>query len=293
MIIRLLRICFLLATFGALPMPVAVIAAPPLETYGHLPGFETAKLSPSGKRIALVGVVENERRLIVTEGDKLLLNAAIGDKKVRGLYWAGDDKVLLKLGNTVALGIGFTSSKAELSSMVVVPISTHQIWSVFDNYPNVTGGIRGFYGAVERDGRWYGYFGGMTVGKTAFGEAFFTNGRPDLYEVDLDNRKYRLIGHRLDDPSDSRDWVLSADGQIAAGLDFLSSSGTWAIRNAQRSVIAKGVAPTGDIDFIGLGRTPGTVIYLRGDEENGTQLMEQPLAGGPPAEILADVPISG
>ena len=60
-------------------------AAPPLEIYGQLPGFEMAKLSPTGKRLAMIAVVADERRLIVTEGETLVLTANVGSQKVRAL----------------------------------------------------------------------------------------------------------------------------------------------------------------------------------------------------------------
>lgn len=281
------------AIVGFMAITAPAMAAPALEVYGRLPGFETAKLSPSGKRVAIVGVVNDERRLIVTEGDTLLITTTVGTQKVRGLHWAGDDQIMLEVSNTAPLGIGFTADKVELTSMVVVAISSKRVWSVFDGYSKVAGGIRGFYGTVERAGRWYGYFGGITVEKAGTGEAFLSNGRPELYEVDLEAKQYRRIARRFTDQEASRSWLIGADGNVAATLEFFTKSGIWQIRNADRVVVAQGTAPTGDIDLIGLGRTPGTVIYLSGDEENGRQLIEQPLAGGQGTEILTEVSVSG
>ena len=268
-------------------------AAPPLEIYGQLPGFEMAKLSPTGKRLAMIAVVADERRLIVTEGETLVLTANVGSQKVRALAWAGDGRVLLHLSNTAILGIGFTSDKTELSSMLVLDLATRETWPIFGRYREVTGGIRGFYGVVERDGHWYGYFGGITVAKARDGERFFDNGRPELYEVDLDSRKYRRIGRRSDDEDTARDWLIDSNGQIAATLEFLTGSGTWQIRNAGSLVIARGTAPTGDIDLRGLGRTPGTIVYVIGDQENVSKLIEVPLAGGRGEELLPDISARG
>jgi hypothetical protein len=39
------------------------MAVPPLEAYGQLPAVELVRISPSGERIALIGVIGDERRL--------------------------------------------------------------------------------------------------------------------------------------------------------------------------------------------------------------------------------------
>ena len=290
---RLIDAMLAVGLCAGLAAGAARAAAPPLEVYGRLPGFELAKLSPSGRRVAMIGVVDDVRRLIVMEGETLLLAADMGTQKIRGLYWAGDGKVLLKVSNTATLGVDFTTDKAELSGMIVIDLAARTNWPVFKDYREVTGGIRGFYGVVERDGQIFGYFGGITTERGRDGERFFTNGHAELYEVDLDRQKYRRVARRSSDEDTGRDWIIGPDGQIVATLDFLSKSGTWQIRNAADNIIAKGVAPTGDIDLVGLGRTPGTILYLFGDKDNGRRLFEIPLAGGDGQEILADIATRG
>ena len=122
------------------------LAAPPLSVYGNLPGFEMAALSPSGSRIALVGTVDGHRMLAVVGMDKsLVTRIEIGpDLKVRNLQWAGDGMVLLQRSNTVRLGMGYTTDKAELSTMTVIPLDGGIPWTVFDKNRMVQGGIRGF-----------------------------------------------------------------------------------------------------------------------------------------------------
>jgi dienelactone hydrolase len=285
-------LCAMALALGLSTLGIVAGAAPPLEIYGSLPGFEMAKLSPSGQRIAMIGVIGDERRLIVLEGEKLILTAAVGTQKVRGLHWAGDGTVLLKLSNTAMLGIGFTADKTEVSSMMVIDLASKATWPVFKGYAEVTGGISGFYGVIEREGHWYGYFGGITTGMGRDGERFFENGNPELYEVDFEKRKYRRIARRSDDEDTGRDWVIGPDGQVAATLDFFSKSGSWQIRNGTGTILIKGLARTGDISILGLGRTPGTILYLHGDEENGKRLFELSLAGGTAEEMLADISTS-
>ena len=116
--------CAVALALGLSTLGIVAGAAPPLEIYGSLPGFEMAKLSPSGQRIAMIGVIGDERRLSVLEGKDLILTAAVGTQKVRELHWAGNGTVLLKLSNTAILGIGFTAEKTEVSSMMVIDLAS-------------------------------------------------------------------------------------------------------------------------------------------------------------------------
>jgi hypothetical protein len=59
-------------------------AAPPVETFGKLPGIELVRLSPSGNRYAFVGALGETRRIVVASVDgTLLFNSAVGESKVR------------------------------------------------------------------------------------------------------------------------------------------------------------------------------------------------------------------
>lgn len=288
MIASIFRPIAVALAFALFATPAAIRAVPTLETYGGLPGFEMAALSPSGDRVAIVGVIGEQRRLIVTDrANKLLLSADVGAFKYRTVEWAGEDNVLLRMSKTVALGMGFTADKAELSNMIVVPVNGKPVWTVFQNNRSVTGGIRGYFGSVERQGRWYGYFGGMTLDIVG-GQQHLMNTRADLYEVDMQTGKARVVARRADNREVAREWALAGDGSVAASMDFVTNSGDWTIRNRDRTAIASGKAPTGDIDLIGLGRTPETILYSQRDDNGVRQLFELPLAGGAAVPLLND-----
>jgi hypothetical protein len=86
----------------------SVHATPPLEAYGQLPGVELVRISPSGERIALIGVVADQRRLAIISADnKLLKTGVVGDSKVRDLNWAGDENVLVTISATVNMQLEF------------------------------------------------------------------------------------------------------------------------------------------------------------------------------------------
>lgn len=257
-------------------------AAPPIDVYGQLPGFEMAAISPSGERVAIVGVAAEARRLIVVDkSDKAILALPVGDHKLRDVNWIGEDRLLLETRHTVDLGAEFTSSQAELSSATVVPLDGGNVWNVFQKTREITGGVRGYYGAIERQGRWYGYFGGMTLDGSAMDGYRIGNTAPELYEVDLETGKHKRIARRLESVETYRRWLLDENGTVAATLDFGSREGNWQIKGADNRLIASGRAPFGNVGFIGLGRTPGTLVYWVADEETGDpRWIEQPLAGG-------------
>ncbi|MBW7945723.1 MAG: S9 family peptidase [Sphingomonadaceae bacterium] len=250
--------------------------------YGQLPGFEMAAISPSGERVAIVGVAAEARRLIVVDkSDKAILALPVGDHKLRDVNWIGEDRLLLETSHTVDLGAEFTASQAELSSATVVPLDGGNVWNVFQKTREITGGVRGYYGAIERQGRWYGYFGGMTLDGSAMDGYRIGNTAPELYEVDLETGKHKRIARRLESVETYRRWLLDENGAVAATLDFGSREGNWQIKGSDNRLIASGRAPFGNVGFIGLGRTPGTLVYWVADEETGDpRWIEQPLAGG-------------
>jgi dienelactone hydrolase len=288
---RLTAVCLLVLAFAA--SPAAAAAPPPLSVYGNLPSFEMAALSPSGDRVALVGVVDGARRLLVVDKDNnALLATAVDDQKVRSIGWAGEDKVLVRIDKTVDLGIGFTTQKAELSSMLVVPLGGQKPWVVFEGNDYITGGVFGVQGVIEREGRWFGYFGGITLEAGGAGgvtlEPMLKSTAPELYEVDLQTRKTNRVAKRGELQS-SRDWLVGAAGELVAFSDFYSWNGNWRITDRNAKTLASGTNPQGGVGLISLGRTPGTIIYSDQDEATGEQhWFELPLAGGGAVELLSD-----
>jgi fermentation-respiration switch protein FrsA (DUF1100 family) len=280
-----------------LTAPAANAQSPPLEVYGNLPAIERAALSFSGNRIALVALFHNERCVAILSSDnKVQRTFAIGDLKVSSLTWAGDDLLLLGHRNTAALGIGFTADKTELSSMTVLSMSDGAHWGIFQKERRVTGGISGFYGLSERMGRWYGYFGGITLEQSSSaGDTpdYLNSTQPVLYEVDLLSGKTRPIAKRAEDENVHRDWIVGADGTVAATFDIRDTRGDWTLRNAAGAVIATGHNAKGDVDLMGLGRSANSIFYLQQNETTKSrEFFEISQGGGTPVEMLQDVAVS-
>lgn len=273
----------------------AAHAAPPLSTYGNLPGFEMATMSASGDRVALIGTLAEKRRLLVLGKDKALLATAdiAPDAKVLSLNWAGDQFVLMSTSVTSSTGGDFTASKIELVAMTVLPLDTGKPWVVFGGDRLVRGGIMGFHGVRQREGKWYGYFGGMTYDQMPPDPPKLLNTNPVLYEVDLQTSLFKDIAPRAAGQDAYRGWLIDESGTPSIMIDYDSRQGNWSISNKQKDKLASGVQKLGSLSLIGFGRTPGTFIYSREDDETGVEhWYEAPLTGGAGAEILADQDIA-
>ena len=187
---------------GVLSIGSAARAAPPpVEDYGKLPGVEDVSLSPSGERLAFIAVIGDTRSLVVTDIKFSPLYATnVGNAKVRGLRWAGDDHVLVEMSDAIDLGPGFTTSKAELTSVVVINPVAHKAFSVFAHEETVAKDVFGGYSATSIDGHWYGYFATVTLERSGDGISYYyRHNYPDLYRVDLDTGAIVLAAHGSDD----------------------------------------------------------------------------------------------
>jgi dienelactone hydrolase len=273
----------------------ALAAAPPaLSIYGKLPGLEMAALSRSGERVAMIGMVGGERRLVVIDAaSKPLASAKLGDVKLRGLYWAGEDSVLVYKSDTARLSsMDFSTDKAELYSMLVVPLDGKPAWSVFADNNLITGGVTGFYGIREKQGRYFGYFGGITYDRDLDTGRYLGSTDPVLYEVDLATHKARSIAARFDGDG-HRQWIVGADGEVHATLDFQNNTGNWSIRNGAGKRIASGTQPVGGISLVGLGTAADRLVYSQEDDAGEEHWIELPAAGGTGTPLLESVNIRG
>lgn len=205
-------LAFLVAVSAAFGSASAAYAVTPLSVYGSLPGFEMAALSPSGEKVAIIGVAGEQRRLLVVSRDnKLLSQVSIGAMKIEDVLWAGEERVLVRVRHTIALDMDFTAARTNLSTDIVIPLDGSKSWVVFEKNGNITGGVRGFYGILEREGRHYAYYGGITLDTSDLktGPKLEATSA-ELYEVDLENAKIRRLAKRPGVDGLSRDWLIDA-----------------------------------------------------------------------------------
>ncbi|MCZ4342625.1 prolyl oligopeptidase family serine peptidase [Sphingomonadaceae bacterium G21617-S1] len=258
-------------------------AAPPLDVYARLPQTEMVKLSPSGKRIAVVES-SDQRRVIVMEGDKLLRSAALGTQKIRDLIWAGESNLLLNVARKIELNVTLSDSVAETTTMIMLPLDDKPIWALFERDKAIFAGVQGFYG-FSGDGPRYGYFTAVSTSALPGIGMVIPDGQPALYRVDLATRETTIVD-RPPGNNVRRDWLLSANGEILATLDYQAANGDWSIRNSAEKVLASGRSPDDGVKLISLGRNERSIAYRVRGEDGTRRLFELPLDGGPAVEPL-------
>lgn len=246
----------------------------PLEVYGRLPDIEDVALSPSGRRVALVKVIGEERRLLVLDlGGQMMVNAPVGDVKIAGVWWADDSHLMVTKRETVDGGLDYGWNSFELSAVMVLNVDTRKNFWVFEGRGKAAA-VLGAYGVRRIDGKLYGFFGGR--------EDVFTS--KALYRVDFATGK----ADRVRGGSESRasDWLIGADGSILARSEYLSSNGDWdLIAGEGRTRLMSGQS-TEEVPFLsGFGRTLDTALVME-DTDNGRVAMEIPLTPGSAPEKL-------
>lgn len=268
----------------------AQTAPPPLRAYGELPQVEQAAISPSGAHVAVVGRVNGARRLLLLDSSmKAVRASAMEDLKLRGLQWIGDDAVLMTYSETTLLGPEFTTEQFEAYRAVIIPLEPAKpVQVVFSRNRNIVTSVFGSYGIRQVGGEWYGFFGGVAYQRGNDGEQYLPHTRPGLYAVRLSDNSVRAVA----DPAredDWRDWLIDADGKVAATLEMSRTSGNWTITGPTGKKIASGVQPAGDAALVAIGHDGASVIYDAKDKDGIEQWYEIPLDGsGAPQEILAD-----
>jgi hypothetical protein len=267
------------------------IAPPPLSAYGSLPEVESAAISPSGRNIAVLTTIQGKRMLLFLDQDRnLIRKLGVDDIKVRYFDWVGDDRLLLVSSQTQNLW-GFTTDKLEMSVGQIIPVTyAGEIEAVFGNTRKLTSSIFGDYGVRNIGGQWYGFFGALELRRDIQGSWVFDHGRPYLYQVDLSRNSTRGVG-KAAAPGIDREWVVAANGTIAATFDMDTADGDWELSGPDGGVIASGNHPTGRAGVNGLGYDGSTVIYYERDEEGIAHSFEVPLAGGKPVPFLPDAEI--
>jgi len=265
-------------------------ASVPLSEYGELPGVESASLSQSGNRIALVSTIAGERSLAVVEpGKGLLMKVNVADMKVRSLKWIGDDRLLVISSQTEKLGYGFTTDKAEFSVARVIPLSQSAKGGlIFGAQSDLVDSIIGHYGIRQIDGRWYGFFGGIQLRRSSTRTGYtLDHTRPHLFRVDLETLAVRPVAGAAP-PGFDHEWLIDAQGNVAAIFEMNLETGAWRLRSPQAGALASGVNKLGRIGLIGLGYNGASVLLSERTDE-GVEWYEVPLSGGDMKPFLRDV----
>ncbi len=270
--------------------PRALESPPPLSAYGKLPDIEDAALSPDGSRIAILTTASSGERaiMLMTPALQVLRTFAVGSHKIRSISWGSNQNLIVQVSSTERLH-GFNVDKFEFTSTSIVPVERAEDTAmVFGNRPNIIDATFGNYGVRQAEGRWYAYYGGVELARSATGY-IYEHGRPALFRVDIaTNRPEKIEGPGGE--NGWRDWLVGRDGRIAARLDIDKRDGKWSLRSGDRT-IATGQSASGDIGLLSLGKDGSTVLYSTRDQNDVRQWFEVPLAGGTPTPFFPDADI--
>jgi dienelactone hydrolase len=280
----LLAICLSLG----LPSVVRAVAPPPLSAYGQLPEVEDMALSLGGTRLAALVTIRGERMLLVMD-DQLrpLTKMHVGDTKVRSIEWIGDDRLLVQISQTEELGYGFIADQHEFwRALIISADHSAEDGLVFARDRSVVKAVFGNYGVRRSNDRWTAFFGGIELTQGVNGY-FAPHYRPALYAVDLASNDARKVAPASSEDHDA-DWLLAADGTVAATFVIDTRDGEWTIKGPRGRLLAEGVAPRGAAGLVSLGPDGTTVVYSQQDSDDESQWFQVPLDGSAPAsEFLA------
>jgi dipeptidyl aminopeptidase/acylaminoacyl peptidase len=271
------------ALVGALlAFATAAAATPPIEDYGKLPAVEHMSLSPDGQNFVYVAVAGAGRRVVVqsVSGGTPPLALDAGASKLRTVKWLGNNHIAIVLSQTGVIGWG--ADKSEVSQTTVYNIKTHHAMIVFKNSSNKVLQLTfGEYGYALKNGQEYGYFGGITLsgqgdlhGDMTGDYHSLEHGYTDLFEVNLDTGDYQMVsgGSALV----STDWLVAPTGDVVAQTSYRQSDGQWRLYGhpAENHQLDQAQSALDEINLIGLGRTPKTVVVERADDSGGWSFWE-------------------
>jgi len=272
--------CAAVALLAATPIHAAD-TPPPLSAYGALPAVEQMTLSPDGHNLATVALADGIRRLIVIDADgKARIQYPLAAAKIRSLRWADATHVAIWMSRTTELGADFVKSTMELWSAVIVPLDGSKAWTVFGDNAAMDPAVFGHYGFRTVNGHPIGYFAGLELTpEPGSAVPHYVHAEPSLFAVDLATRTQR----RIAPPADrgySRDWLVDADGNLAATLELDHALGNWTLSAANGTILAHGRDPSGSIELHAMGKDGTAIIISKRDEVGGNIHWYRVPAGG-------------
>lgn len=222
----------------------------PVEAYGDLPAVELVELSPSGKRMALVTVVGEDRRLAILDPGQgtLIAQIGVGLAKVRDLVWAGEGHLIITTGVTEDFGAG----KREVYVGQLYDVEQKRLRRVMDGIASVSPLFWGY--PITRNG---------AEGPEAYVRSWnFADSRPYLYRINLTTGRGRVaVGLSPDHEA----LVLDKDGEPLAEAVYNEAKKRWALNlragSTWREVWAV-EAPLDSPALLGVGRNGRSVVVF-------------------------------
>jgi dienelactone hydrolase len=184
----------------------------------------------------------------------------------------------------------YTAAKTEVSLGTVLPLAEGaEGYGLFAGQRTIFDGVLGYHGQRNTAEGWKGFFGGAEFSSTSGNQPTL---QPSLFAVDMAKNQAQRIARRAG-PGKYADWMLAADGTLAATLTMDVTNGDWVIDGPRGNAIARGKAPELDAGLMSLGADGTTVIYQEIDPEtHKVRNFEVPLDGSStPVEFLPGVAV--
>jgi dipeptidyl aminopeptidase/acylaminoacyl peptidase len=243
----------------------------PLSAYGSLPAIEQLALSPNGNLLALDVTKDEGRNLVIEDisAGKILTGVKLGQAKLRGLVWAGNDHLLLEVSSATKVAL-VPSDLGEYFTLTDFNLVTHKLAPLLGDVDLALNAI-----ASDPIIRTIGgkpvvfvtssYYGGQVQ---AEGSIWFRIQKLALFQIDLDIDHSRIIAA---DSPDTTGYVVGADGHPAAETSYDALTKRWELKvwTGGGWKLAQSLdAPIDTPDLIGLGRDGRSILVgdLKGDD---------------------------
>lgn len=244
-------LAFTAPAVGTAQTPIAASETPPLSAYGALPAVELVALSPTGRRLAFVGVSGEARVLSVVDMDDRTLvgQAGIGDVKVRDVHWIDEDQVLVTVSSTEFLpdlGLG----KEELYFARVFEPAAQRVTPMLARDPDMFPALLGPADVVGTDEE-------ILLVRA---HSFTSGSGPDLYRLDPQSGRARFaerMGREVND------YVLDPAGRTVARSEYDPRTHVWSLHLREGNGFREAwriEAPIDPPGLVGLGLEGGSVV---------------------------------
>ena len=270
-------------------LPLESYQAPALTLYGHLPSIGLVALSESGRQIAMVASVGDQRVLVVGDaGEKISLKIGLGDIKARNMYWAGERYVVLMTSSTQNLGMIY-GSKRELYNIAILDTKNKDVFWPLAKSSKVLNAAFRVYLPVQSAEGWQQCVSTLPLNtSTRSGSVWISGFEIEVRCVDLDTRKLKLLAAGRKDGSG---WAVGAGPQIIARETYDNVRTDWELYSGKRGDrLFKSKDPFGRNVLLGQGRSAGTILFVSHEKGGAGQLFEMPLDGSSePVELYPEL----
>ena len=247
-----LAVALVLLGGGSASWAESTVSAPlPIETYGAEAFIDMMALSPSGDRLARIEVMAGQRVVLISQIDTgaRIYAGRIGDAKVRGLSWVGEDYVMIHSSSAHSIA-DLGVPKTELSFGTILDLTTKKMAQVLARTQDIL--------ATPYDGIYVRY---ASQGPLAFARGYnVMTGESNLHRIDLWSGRGRSVQPMK---YETVDFVLDQEGQVTALAEYQRRTGRWVLRLPVSWRFSDDWSTTELIDppsLIGQGRTPRTVV---------------------------------